>query len=424
MRKIGHIFLREYLQSVRSKAFIIITILTPLIFGVIFGLPLLLGTRGGQSYRVGVVETAAGAPDAGLLPLLREHLERRTDSFRQTFQFQAVPLDPGREAEVRARLRGDVMAGRLDAYLWFDGDPTREGTVEYHGRSVTDMVGLRVLENGISRAVVQRRLVARGIAAGDVQELVKTTRLKTVRVSSSGEREDRGVSFIMAFFFLMVLYATLIIYGVTVMRSVIEEKTSRIYEVLLSSVRPIELLAGKILGVAAVGMTQYAVWIFLALLTGGGLGLAAIRTQIGEFAVPGQILVFFALFFLLGFLLYSTMFAALGAMVNTEQEAQQLQMLIMQFLIVPVLVAQLVIRSPNGPWATALSLIPFFTPTLMFLRITVVTPPAWQVALSIVLLLATIGAVLWIAARIYRVGILMYGKRPTLPELLRWVRAA
>ncbi len=422
MRNIGHIFLREYLQSVRSKAFIITTILTPLIFGLLIGLPILVGTRAGQRQRVAVVETAAGP--VRLLPLLQEQLERRTDNLRQTFQFEPVTVEAGREAEARARLRSEVLAGRLDAYLWFEGDPTTDGHVEYNGRSVADLVGLRVLENSISRAVVQQRLMSRGIAAGDVQELVKPTRLRTVRVSASGEREDRGVSFITSFFFLMVLYTTLILYGVSVMRGVIEEKTSRIYEVLLSSVKPIELLAGKILGVAAVGLTQYTVWTLLSLLAGGGIGLAALRTEIGEISVPGSILCFFALFFLLGFLLYSAMFAALGSMVNSEQEAQQLQILIVQFLIIPVLVAQLIVRNPNGTASTVLSLIPFFTPTLMFLRITVVAPPAWQVALSIVLLAATVLAMLWVAGRIYRVGILMYGKRPTLPELWRWMRAA
>jgi ABC-2 type transport system permease protein len=196
-----------------------------------------------------------------------------------------------------------------------------------------------------------------------------------------------------------------------------------VFEVLLSSVKPMELLAGKILGVAAVGLTQYAVWILMALVAGGGM-IGSLRTQMGEISVPASLLFYFALFFLLGYLLYSTMFAALGAVVNSEQEAQQLQMTVMWFLIIPLLVAQLVIRAPDSTAAVVLSLIPFFTPMLMFLRLNLITPPAWQVALSIALLLATNLAVLWLSARIYRVGILMYGKRPTLPELVRWVRAA
>jgi ABC-2 type transport system permease protein len=184
-----------------------------------------------------------------------------------------------------------------------------------------------------------------------------------------------------------------------------------------------ELLGGKILGIAGVGLTQYAVWTGLALL-GGGSGIAMARSQMGEVSVPMTTLVFCIVFFILGYLLYSTMYAALGAMVNSDQEGQQLQLLIVQFLIVPMLLMMPVLRAPNGTLATVLSLIPFYTPILMLLRISLVMPPVWQVALSIALLLLTNLGVLWVSARIYRVGILMYGKRPTLPELVRWVRAA
>ena len=432
MRNIKYIFLREYLERVRTKAFVITTVLTPLIFAVIFGLPILLATRGGNQTQKVAVAQAAG--QTSIVPVLRSRLERRPqaprpDLQRNTgvsipgFEFQPVEVAAGHESETRERLISEVRAGRLDGCLWFEGDPTAGGRIEYSGRNVTDLIALRTLEQAVSSAVVQLRLVSRGIPADDVQRLVKSVQMRTVRVSDKGVREERGITFIISFFFLMVLYMTLMLYGVAVMRSVIEEKTSRVFEVLLSSVKPMELLAGKILGVAAVGLTQYAVWILMALVAGGGM-IGSLRTQMGEISVPASLLFYFALFFLLGYLLYSTMFAALGAVVNSEQEAQQLQMTVMWFLIIPMLVAQLVIRAPNSTAAVVLSLIPFFTPMLMFLRINLITPPAWQVALSIALLLATNLAVLWLSARIYRVGILMYGKRPTLPELVRWVRAA
>jgi ABC-2 type transport system permease protein len=431
MRNTKYIFLREYLERVRTKAFVITTVLTPLIFAAIFGLPILLATRGGNQTQKVAVAQAAG--QTSIVPVLRSRLERRPqaprpDVQRNTgvsipgFEFQPVEVAAGRESETRERLISEVRAGRLDGCLWFEGDPTAGGRIEYNGRNVTDMIALRTLEQAVSSAVVQLRLVSRGIPADDVQRLVKPVQMRTVRVSDKGVREERGITFIISIFFLMVLYMTLMLYGAAVMRSIIEEKTSRVFEVLLSSVKPMELLAGKILGGAAVGLTQYAVWILMALVAGSGM-LGSLRTQMGEISVPGSLLFYFALFFVLGYLLYSTMFAALGAVVNSEQEAQQLQMTVMWFLIIPILVAQLVIRAPNSTAAVVLSLIPFFTPMLMFLRINLITPPAWQVALSIALLLATNFAVLWLSARIYRVGILMYGKRPTLPELVRWVRA-
>jgi ABC-2 type transport system permease protein len=432
MRNIKYIFLREYLERVRTKAFVITTVLTPLIFAVIFGLPILLATRGGNQTQKVAVAQAAG--QTSIVPVLRSRLERRPqaprpDLQRNTgvsipgFEFQPVEVAAGHASETRERLISEVRAGRLDGCLWLEGDPTAGGRIEYNGRNVTDMIALGTLQQAVSSAVVQLRLVSRGVPADDVERLVKPVQMRTVRVSDKGVREERGITFIISFFFLMVLYVTLMWYGVAVMRSIIEEKTSRVFEVLLSSVKPMELLAGKILGVAAVGFTQYAVWILMALVAGGGM-IGSLRTQMGEISVPASLLFYFALFFLLGYLLYSTMFAALGAVVNSEQEAQQLQMTVMWFLIIPMLVAQLVIRAPNSTAAVVLSLIPFFTPMLMFLRINLITPPAWQVALSIALLLATNLAVLWLSARIYRVGILMYGKRPTLPELVRWVRAA
>lgn len=159
------------------------------------------------------------------------------------------------------------------------------------------------------------------------------------------------------------------------------------------------------------------------LLVIGGGGLAAMHTQIGDVSVPGQTL-FFLVLFILGYFLYSTMYAAVGAMVSSEQEAQQVQMVVMWGLILPIILMPMVIRAPASTTSTVLSLIPLFTPILMLLRITLETPPAWQIALSIVLLILTNIAVIWVAARIYRVGILMYGKRPNLPEIWRWVRAS
>lgn len=434
MRNAKYIFLREYLERVRTRSFLITTLLTPLIFVVILGLPVLLATRGSTQVQKVAVVQQAGQPS--LVPLLRARLEGKSQQPRPDsssvrgaasipgFELRAVQLIAGREAQVRQALLGDVRAGRLDGFVWLDGDPTAGGKVEYNGRNVTDMIALRTLEVAVSSAVVQMRLVSRGVPEDDVEALVKPIRMKTVRVSESGVREERGMTFLVSYFFLMVLYITLALYGVAVMRSIIEEKSSRVFEVLLSTVTPMELMAGKIGGVAAVGITQYLVWILMAAFLGGGAGVGALRTQLGEIAIPGAILFYFVLFFLLGYLLYSTMFAALGAIVNSEQEAQQLQIVIMQFLIVPLLVALFVLRAPNSTAAVVLSLIPFFTPMLMFLRLNVGSPPAWQILLSIGLLLATNVAVLWVSARIYRVGILMYGKRPTLPELARWVRAA
>ena len=193
---------------------------------------------------------------------------------------------------------------------------------------------------------------------------------------------------------------------------------------LLSSVRPLELMVGKVVGVGAVGLTQVLVWVVIGAIASAPSVLALGGTSNPGIDFSGKVAGAFAVFFLLGYLLYSTLFATLGAIVNSEQEAQQWQMFVTLPIIVPIVMMTAVLRQPNAGFAVWMSLVPFFSPILMFARVVVQTPPIWQIALSIGLLVAAIYAALWLCSRIYRVGILMYGKKPTLPEIVKWVRYA
>jgi ABC-2 type transport system permease protein len=229
-----------------------------------------------------------------------------------------------------------------------------------------------------------------------------------------------------------VLYMVILIYAVAVMRSVLDEKTSRIVEVIVSSIRPWQLMLGKILGVGAVGLTQLAVWVAV-----GGAGLAFglptvldARPELGQLSeiqgvLPGASFYgYFAVFFLCGYFIFAGLYAAVGAMCNSEEEAQHAQFPVMLLILVPVLALVGVIENPDAPASVVLSLVPFFSPFLMFARAAGGAAPAWQIGLSIVLMALTVLAVAWVAGRIYRVGILMTGKRPTFRELWRWVREA
>jgi ABC-2 type transport system permease protein len=221
---------------------------------------------------------------------------------------------------------------------------------------------------------------------------------------------------------VMILYMSLLMYGINVMRAVLEEKTSRIMEVMLSVAQAKEMMAGKILGVGAVGLTQIGIWaaVALAYIVPNAM---AMRNQI-EAVLSPSVLIWFAVFYLLGYALYSTMYAAIGSMVNSEQEAQQLQFVALIPLVAAVVVMISAAQLPNSPVAIWFSLIPFTSPLIMFMRIAVQTPPLWQIALSVALLAGTVYALVLFCAKIYRVGILMYGKRPTLPEIMKWVRYA
>jgi len=251
--------------------------------------------------------------------------------------------------------------------------------------------------------------------------------LSTKKVSKRGVEEDTGGTFIISYFLVLVLYMTLIFYGQAIMRGVIEEKSSRVVEIVLSSIRPFQLMAGKIIGIGAVGLTQYTIWgLFgIGFTTYGGALIADVFPAAASFkfpSIPAYIFIYFIIFFILGYFLFSTLFAAIGSMVNTEKEAQQFMTPVIMMLVIPLLLIVFIMRSPNSSISVILSMIPFFTPTLMLLRVCILLPPFIQVGGSIVLMALTTLLMIWLTAKIYRVGLLMYGKRPRIREIIKWLR--
>lgn len=257
--------------------------------------------------------------------------------------------------------------------------------------------------------------------------------LEMVPINSEGGGTGEGApEFMGAFIGAMLLYMVILLYAVAVMRATMEEKTGGVVEILISSVRPWELMLGKILGVGSVGLTQLAVWIFLGVL-GLTMGLPALVTARPEMLDPGflrdalpgpGLSALFVALFLGGYFLYAALYAAVGAMCSTEEEAQQAQFPVVLLLVVPVLFLVHVIENPSSSTAVVASLVPFFSPILLYARVATGAVPAWQIGAALLLLLGGVLVVAWLAGRIYRVGILMQGKRPTLPEIWRWVREA
>jgi ABC-2 type transport system permease protein len=231
----------------------------------------------------------------------------------------------------------------------------------------------------------------------------------------------------------MLLYIALILYGTQVMGSVIEEKTSRVVEVLVSSLKPFHLLAGKVVGVGAVGLLQLGIWlgfgkvmldrrVELAQLMGQGNEAATTLSPLSFPDVPAATLVLLLTYFVLGYFLYAAMYAAVGAMANTEAEARQAQVPVTLLLVIPIVMLIGILNDPGGSLALTLSTVPFTSPIVMPVRWAAAPVPLQQVAWSIAILAATVVAITWVAGRIYRVGILMYGKKPGIRELVRWVR--
>jgi ABC-2 type transport system permease protein len=328
---------------------------------------------------------------------------------------------------LRKELNQQVLSDELTAYLIIPKNISEGGTAEYYSRNVSDFDKLRSINTAVNSVVIEKRLNKEGLDSSKITEYLKRIRWKNNKVTKRGVEEDTGGTFIIAYFLVLILYMTLFFYGSIIMRGVIEEKTSRVVEVVLSSLKPFQLMMGKLLGIAAVGFTQYTIWALFGLAVSkyGGSLVSGIFPQAQSFkmpSMPAYIFVYFVVFFILGYFLYGTLYAAIGSVVNSEKEAQQLLFPISMFLIVPILLIMFVMRSPSSSMSVILSLIPFFTPILMLLRISILLPPFIQVAGSIVIMILMILLMVWLVSKIYRVGILMYGKRPNMKEIIKWVR--
>jgi len=413
VRRVYAVARREYLERVRSKAFLISTILGPTLLAGFMIAPILLTRQRGRPLQVAVLDEsdALGAD-------VSQSLARRRVAGQPRFVVEAAPEGPIEQA--RASLQERVVRGNLDGYLFLPKDALQRSAAEYYGRNVSNVMDLGLMDKAVEEALVSRRLSQEGLDPDRIRSLTRGVDLKKVRLTTRGAREDRGGSFILSLVLMMLLYTTLAVWGAAVMNGVIEEKTNRVVEVVVSSLSASRLFAGKLVGVGAAGLTQFVVWAacLAAISAAGAAGTGAV----GALPELGPLLlVAFVLFFLLGYFLYGSMYASIGAAVNTTQEAQSLVFPVMMPLILSVVFYPMVLSAPDSRLSVVLSLVPFFAPLLMFLRMTAVSPPIWQVALSMLLMLATIAGITWAAARIYRVGILMYGKRPTFPEIIRWV---
>ena len=418
MRKVWLIIKREYSTRVKTKGFVFGTIAVPIFSIGIMVFSIFLATRlTDRTVRLAIIDNVGGLSSA-----VAAGLNVRLPNGKPEFEVVKTITQPQSEEPVRKELRTAIRSGRLDAYLVIGSG----GKAEFHTKNPSDYTLVEPITRAVHEAVLASRLEARGVRVNEIGEVTRGMDVKIIKITKFGEAEDSGETFLVAVSLAMLLYMTLLMYGVITMRSVLEEKTSRIVEILISAVRPFQLLTGKILGVAGVAFTQYMIWIASAALLGtyGAVVVNTLRptADFPHIHLSAGLLIYPVVYFVLGYLLYASLFAAVGAAASNEQDAQQLQWPIMMPLIFSFLMYILVVRDPNSHMVVLLSEIPFFSPILMMLRIAAEAPPFWQIGLSIVLLALTTVGVAYFSARIYRVGILMYGKRPSVVELLRWVR--
>jgi len=429
MGKTFVVFKREYLERVRSKWFIVATVLGPVFLGLITVVPIVLSSKTKSSDRISDI-TIIDATDQGFGARIAKALASFTPSAPAP-RVRTVKREQVAAEEERATQ--EVINRESLGYLVLDSG-TVAGSIRYAGRNATSLIDVQVIERTVRQAVLAQRLEAEGLNPARVSMLTSlTVNAKTQKITDRGKENASGLaSFFFGYVIALVLYMMIAIYGQNIMRGVLEEKTNRVAEVVVSSVKPDTLLTGKILGAGCVALTQVLAWITMTLImyqvrapilkAFGVSSLTAGAVKIP--AVPAIVGVALVLFFLLGFILYASLFGAVGAMVSNQEDVQQAATPVMMLLIASIIFMQPVLLNPSSTLAIVVSWLPFTAPIMMPLRMSLIAIPWYEIVGSLVSVALGCWVAIWLSARIYRVGLLMYGKKPDMKELARWIRMA
>ena len=442
MTKLLAVIKREYIQRVRTKFFVVTTILGPVMMAAFVILPpVMSGIRAGGPTRLAIVDqtgrmydrvarelTSGQKSNQSTTPVginnTREQADRAGKLFQRSFRVEEVPLNDRSLDQIRNQLESRVQTKELDGYIILGPNLLKGEQPEFRARNAADLLTQRYIEDSIGRAVRGQRLVDAGIKETDVEKASEPVDLRTTGAGGA-ETSGRASSYFV-FATGLLIYLCVLLYGQLVLAAVVDEKETRIAEMLFSSMRAFPLMMGKLIGVSLVALTQLAIWgLAFLLFTLFGVGmLAAQGVPISLPHIPAIVLVCFVIYFLLGYFIYATLYAVVGSMVTTTQEGGQLAVPIVLMLVAGFYLSFSIIRNPNSPLAFWSSMFPFFAPITMLARVITETPPLWQIALSLAIGVATVVGLIWLASRIYRVGMLMTGKRASIPEVWRWVRQA
>jgi ABC-2 type transport system permease protein len=410
MGKLAKIIRMEFRLTVANRVFIVLTILGPFLIAAVTLLPGLLSTSGG----------AMGSPATkiALLGADPRFVQEISPAFKQS-KIEVSAVQGSAES-----LDSQVQAGAYDGYLVMPDDISDVTRLQYVSKNAADFRVIGVLQGVIGKAIVAQRLVKAGISLSQVASLTQSPAFETRQLTKSGEKKKNSdfiTIFMTGLTLAMLLYMTVLLYGQVIARSVLTEKTNKTVEIMLSSVRAMDLLFGKILGKALASLLQYGIWVAISAavlkLVGPRLGVSV------NVGLSVSMLAYLVLFFILAFFLYCSLYAALGAASEDEQHLGQLAWPVVIFLVIPVVMISPIITTPQAPVIIGLSLFPLTAPIVMFLRILVGAALPWEILVSIGLIIATTAAVIWLSAKIFRVGILMTGKRFRFSEVMRLARS-
>jgi ABC-2 type transport system permease protein len=443
VKKLFAVIKREYIQRVRTKFFVISTVLGPLMMAAFGIVPaLMFGIRAGGPTRLAIVDQTDRMYTRVALEINSTQAFQDEQSSQGERQPSGTNSDPTQRAQqigrqlpsyyaveqvtidnrsiddLKKELNGRVQTKQLDGYVVLPADLLQSGQPEYHARNTADLFTRGHVASAISRAVSSQRMAEANIDEKLIRRMREPVHLRTFEAGGRGGESKGEGGFYLVFSIGLLIYVSVLLYGQLVLGAVIEEKETRIAEILFSSMRSFPLMMGKLIGVSLVALTQLAIWA-LAFI---GVSVWAGGSSIPVPHISPMILFYFVIYFLMGYFIYATIYAVVGSMVTTTQEGGQLALPIVFMLVAGLLLSFNIIRSPNSSLAFWASMFPLFSPITMLVRIVTETPPLWQILLSLGIGFGTATGLIWLASRIYRVGMLMYGKKATIPEVVRWVR--
>lgn len=448
MRKLLAVVKHEYKKVVLKWSFVIGTLLLPMLAAGFAVVPAIIFSLKGEPTRIAVVD-----PSGKIEPRLQENLsaermaerarkaaresltdisqsqdeklKRGSQQFMESFVF--THYEPGARSltEARSDLTSKIMAGQIDAYLIVPVDyGAGDAKFEFRSRKAGDLITNDTFKNALNAAVRSQRLADANISEEQLAELGRNVVLDAKGIDDTGAEKDSAAVWLASFVIGLMIYITLAIYGQAIMGAVVEEKETRIAEILFSSARPFELMLGKLVGVGLAGLTQLGIWVGTAAVF---VAILAIQPEFAMISgslppITPLMVIYFLVFFLLGFFIYASIFALIGSMVTSVQEGGQFAFPPIMLLLIGFYFSFAVIRDPNSSLSFWVSIAPFFAPITMPVRILAETPPFWQILLSFAVNAVAIAGLVWVASRVYRVGMLMYGKRASIPEVWKWIR--
>lgn len=435
MRKFWTIVKAEYSQVVKKKSFLIGIILTPAFLVLVTVLPALLADRGvSKPVRYAIIDIDGQGIGQRLSQAMTRY-KLDSDSTIEAYNLSGLYFVPHASQDqidsLRSALDTAIGAGRLKYYVVIFPNIVNNDSALLVSKSINFRTGAR-FDARISGILSEMRLENSNVNLPVDSVMAMTRRIEMQQASPGGKKRDFMTVYFGAFIFIMIIFISIIGFGQILMRSVIEEKNSRIMEVLVSSVSPFQLMLGKVIGLGAANLTQIAVWVGIGAVLFLYRGALNVPAEIGGIVFNPILIVFFILFLIIAYVMYSSIFAFIGSICNTDKEAQNFMFPIVMSLMLPVVLLMYIIQEPDSTLSVVLSMIPILTPTMMVARLNIAAPETFNLAdpiileavIGLVIALAFTVFLVWVTARVFRVGILMYGKRPTLPEIIKWVRYA